>query len=348
MSTLMTVTAAPVMSAGRERSVLQRILGVPLVVKLIGANVVIVVAAVLVHAFAFPERGGGEVLAVAVALTAASLVNFFLTRVALGPVEALETLAQRVSAGDFRARAGESPFADDALIRLGSTINNLLDALAAEKMRIQKLGAEVIYAQDAERARVARELHDSIAQTLAAVRLQLVAASSEAEGNLRNRIVAANGILAAAMEEVRSVSYSLHPRVAEDLGLESALDALASQVHARSGVEVHVTCSIAGPPIPANVRATLFRVAQEALRNVELHSRAKIATVDVVAREGSVRIEVTDDGCGFDATAMAPRKSALAAVQDRVMLAGGVMKVDSVLNGGTRVTAELQTTRAPS
>lgn len=335
---------------GLARRVSQRVLGVPLVVKLIGANVIIVAAAVMVQIVAFSGRNNVEIIIVLVALALASLVNFVLMRVALRPVEELEYLAERVSAGDFNARGPTSPFADAALSRLGATVNGLLDSLVAERKRIHDLGAEVVYAQDAERARVSRELHDSIAQTLAAVRFQLAAASTEAEGALRNRLVAASGLVGSAMEEVKNVSYSLHPRVAEDLGLEAALVALARQVESRSGVEVKVTADIAGPPIPTKLSTTLFRVAQEALRNIEVHSHAKAATVDVVSREGSIRIEVADDGCGFDPSAVRTPggRSALASMKDRVMLAGGVLKVDSVPNGGTRVIAELQTIKAAS
>ena len=330
--------------------VIDRVLRVPLVGKLIGANVIIVAAAVLVQTFVFAGRNNAEIIAVLVALAAASLVNFILVRVALQPVAALESLAERVSLGDFEARGGPSPFADVALTRLGSTVNGLLDSLAAERQRIRDLGAEVVYAQDAERARVARELHDSIAQTLAAVRFQLAAAAAEATPDMKNRLAAVNGLVGSAMEEVKNVSYSLHPRVAEDLGLEAALGTLARQVEGRSGINVDVSADINGPPIPARLSATLFRVAQEALRNIEVHSHAKSASVSVHSSEGSIRIEVIDDGCGFDPSVIrgSAARSALASVKDRVMLAGGVLMIDSSLNGGTRVTAELNTLKAAS
>jgi signal transduction histidine kinase len=323
----------------------RRALRVPLFAKLIGANVVIVAVAVAVHSVALRERNDAEVALMLAALAAASVVNYFLVRVAVRPVEHLEDVAERVLAGDFASRVGPSAFADVALANLGKTVNGLLDSLAAERQRIQDLGAEVVYAQDAERARVARELHDSIAQTLAAVRFQLAAASTEAEGDLRNRLAAANSLVGTAMEEVRNVSYALHPRVAEDLGLEAALGTLARQVSERSGIMVEVNADVDGPPIPANVSATLFRVAQEALRNIEVHSHAKTATVNVLSREGFIRIEITDDGRGFDtATVRTPAvRSALASVKDRVVLAGGILEVESVPNGGTRVMAELQT-----
>ncbi len=328
----------------------RRVLGVPLVAKLIGANVVIVAAAVVAHSLVASGSGRFDMVTVVVALAVGSVVNFFLVRVALRPIDDLEDLAERVSVGDFSARGIPSPFADAALLRLGNTVNGLLDSLAAERRRIQDLGAEVVYAQDAERARVSRELHDSIAQTLAAARFQLTAAGTEAQGELRNRLAAASSLVGAALEEVKNVSYSLHPRVAEDLGLEAALETLARQVEDRSGIEVQVTSMVAGAPIPVNIAATLFRVAQEALRNIEAHSHAKLATVDVMSHNGSIRVEVADDGCGFDPASVRfpAARSALASVKDRVTLAGGILNIVSAPNGGTRVTAELNTMRAAS
>lgn len=330
--------------------IIRAILGVPLVGKLIGANVIIVVAAIVVQTIAFGGRDNAEMIAVLAALAAASVVNLILVRVALSPVADLQRLADRVSAGESGVRNTPSLFADAGLKRLGSTIDGLLDSLAAERKRIRDLGAEVVYAEDAERARVSRELHDSIAQTLAAARFQLSAASAGASEDMKNRLAAANGLIGSALEEVKNVSYSLHPRVAEDLGLEAALGALARQVSERSGIKVHVEASVTGAPIPSNVSATLFRVAQEALRNIEKHSHAKYATVEVMARDGSIRIEVADNGCGFNTAAVtaSARGSGLASVKDRITLAGGSMQIDSVPNGGTRVIAELQTMKVAS
>ena len=332
------------------RAASERVLRVPLVGKLIGANIVIVAAGVLAHTLASSGSRNLDMAIVIAALGIASLVNFLLVRVALQPIEELEELAERVSAGDFDARGVASPFADAGLARLGLTVNGLLDSLARERKRIQDLGAEVVYAQEAERAMVSRELHDSIAQTLAAVKYQLSAASAGTDGLMKDRLVAASDLIGSAMEEVRNVSYSLHPRVAEDLGIEAALGTLARQVEERSQVHIEVVTSVVGPAIPRNVAAMMFRVVQEALRNIEVHSHAKAAKVEVISREGSIRVDVTDDGCGFDPSTVARpvTRSGLAAVKDRVTLAGGRMRVDSAPNGGTRVTAELNTLRAAS
>ena len=334
----------------RRHRIYRCILGVPLVAKLIGANVIIVAASIAVQAAFVRGASRAELFAVVVALAGASVANVFLVRLALDPIRQLQDLANRVSAGEFAARVDPSPLADMHLTQLTTTLNGLLDSLAGERSRIQALGAEVVFAQDAERARISRELHDSIAQTLAAARFQVVAARGEAPAELQNKLTAIGSLLGSVMEQVKNVSYSLHPRVAEDLGLESALTSLAKQVYERSRVKVNVTVSIAGEPLPQNISATLFRVAQEALRNIEMHASAKSASIDVNGRNGSIRIEVSDDGCGFDqAWAVVPAcGSGLARVRDRVALAGGSMSVDSIPNGGTRVTAELKTLKAAS
>jgi signal transduction histidine kinase len=234
-----------------------------------------------------------------------------------------------------------SPYADKDLTRLSETVNGLLDSLAQERKRIQDLGAQVVRAHDVERANVSRELHDSIAQTLAAVRYQLVAASREEDpGEVRNSLAAANGMISAALEEVVNVSHNLHSRVAEDLGLEAALGTLARQVEGRSGATVEIVVSSRAQAIPPAVSATLFRVAEEALRELEMHRDGKSATVNVDAGDGFVRLEVTFDG-------EQPAPPGLTLMKDRVTLAGGSMTIEN-RNGGTRVTAELKPMKVAS
>ena len=282
--------------AGWMRRLVRRIFGVPLIAKLIGANVLIVASALIVHAIAF-SGPRAELVTVVIALSAALVANLILVRVALRPIEDLEELALRVSKGEFDVRGVPSLFADKELARLRTTINELLDSLAAERKRIQDLGVEVVRAQDAERANFSRELHDSIAQTLAAVRFQLAAASREGEAEeIKNRIAAANGMVSAAMEEIMNVSYSLHSRVAEDLGLDAALGTLARQVESRSGASIDISVSPRSDVISSSDSATLFKVAEEALRDMEMHSEAKSATVRVDTQGGITRLEIAYDG----------------------------------------------------
>jgi signal transduction histidine kinase len=315
------------------RRITQRILGVPLVAKLLGANVLIVASALVVQTLAFNGRRA-ELVAVLIALASALIVNLILVRFALEPIEELEDLAHRVSQGDFDARGNPSPFADKDLAKLRDTVNHLLDSLARERKRIQDLGAEVVRAHDLERSKVARELHDSIAQTLAAVRFQLAAAGRDDDvSSVRNRLAAANGMISAAMEEIMTVSNSLTSRVAEDLGLDAAL-----------GTEVEITISPRASLIPPADSATLFRVAEAALREMVMHSHGNSATVSVDVRDSTISIEIAYDSIAIPG---ADAWSGLASVKDRVLLAGGRMSIENQ-NGGTRVTAELRTMKAAS
>jgi two-component system sensor histidine kinase UhpB len=331
--------------AGWTRRITGRVLGVPLVAKLIGANIIIIASAIILEATAFGRTGNVEIVTAVVALAAASAVNAFLVRLALRPIEELEHLAKRVSAGQFDVRGKPSPYADKDLSKLGEMVNHLLDSLDAERKRIRDLGVEVVRAHDIERASVSRELHDSIAQTLAAVRFQLAAAAREEDRDeVRNRLAAASGMILAVVEEVMNVSYSLHSRVAEELGLEAALGTLARQIESRFGVDVRVSVAPGVPALSADVSATLFKVADEALRNMQvMHTAAKLATVDVSLHNGGARIEVT-----YDSSGPAGVTSGLASVKDRVMLSGGRMTIHNASDGETRVIAELKAMKAAS
>ena len=147
-------------------------------------------------------------------------------------------------------------------------------------------------------------------------------------------------MISAAMEEIVTMSNSLHSRVAEDLGLEAALGALARRVESTSSAAVEISVSPRAKRLPPAISATLFRVAEEALGDLEMHRDGKSATVNVDAGDGFVRLEVTYDG-------EESARAGLALMKDRVTLAGGTMTIEN-RNGGTRVTAELKRMKAAS
>src|SRR5438477_677549 len=251
-------------------AVLQGILRIPLVLKVMGANGLIVAVALVLVGSGFWGEDQGQLLVMLAAVAIATVVNLILVSFALSPISELERVARSVSRGEFTIRAERSPIADPKLANLADTINALLDSLAAERRRIQKLGSEVVSAQDIERAKLAHDLHESIAQTLAAVRFQLSAAGSDAvDDQMRNRLEAARAMIGRAMDEVRNISQSLHPRIADDLGLVTALESLAQQTRERGILDVKVTADIGESAVSATVAATLFRVAKEALKNAE-------------------------------------------------------------------------------
>jgi signal transduction histidine kinase len=325
---------------------LRSALGVPLQVKVLGANAIIVLIAAIV--ILTPLNPGAmrlqDLMLVCAALALGSGVSYGLIRLALKPVQDLEQIARRVSQGRLGERVSPSLVADPDLAHLAATMNDMLDNLVAGRERMRKLGAEVVYAQERERAQVARDLHDSVAQTLAAASFQIAAAANDFGGPTPNpHLTTARELMRTALEELRTVSRSLHPRVADDIGLPAALEALADATRQRSLIDVKVKTNVMGVIIPASVSTTLYRVAQEALRDVERHADAGAAQVSLTARSGIVELEVEDDGCDLDGSIeRANANPVMARMRERLSLAGGALHIHSTVDSGTRVVATVK------
>jgi signal transduction histidine kinase len=311
--------------------------------KVLGANAVILV--VVAIGLSIPLNPGAprfqDLGVVFTALAAGAGVNYLLIKLALRPVKDLEQIARRVSQGKVGARVQASRVADPDLAHLAATMNEMLDNLTASREHMRKLAADVVYAQERERSQLARDLHDSIAQTLAAANFQIAAAANEVGSEAgSSQLASARELLRSALEEIRSVSRSLHPRVAEDLGLPAALEDLAAATRQRALIDVRVRTNLGGAAIPAAISSTLYRVAQEALRDVERHADAGTADVSLSARSGLVELEVVDDGGGFDGSIEATRANpVLARMRERLSLSGGALHIDSTAGSGTRIVA---------
>ena len=324
----------------RFPSPIERILRVPLLAKLAGANLIIVGAALFSVAV---ERRlnipGSAVSILGMALGASLIVNLVLVYIALRPLDDLEVTAARVSAGDLAARVTPSILADRDMARVGTTLNALLDRLTEDRDRTRRLAAQVISAQDEERARVARELHDSTAQMLTAVLLQLSAAARESTSpQLDARIAILRELAGEALEEVRSLAHTMHPRVLDDLGLAAALEWLARQA---DPLDVHVTAADFSPPLAAPIAAALYRVAQEALRNAARHGFPQHIDIRLRSGDGVAILEVSDDGKGFDVERAEERRPGMGlfSMRERIGLVNGRLSVSSAPGRGTRVMA---------
>jgi signal transduction histidine kinase len=330
------------------RGLAKRALQVPLLGKLAGANLLIVAAALL--SVAAEHRSivpGTPVQILGIALGLSLIVNFALVYVALRPLTDLEAAAARVSAGDMEARVPPSILADRDMARVGTTLNGLLDRLIEDRARVRRLAAQVISVQDEERARVARELHDSTAQILAAIMLQLGVASRESSSPaLDARIATLRELAAEALEEVRSLSHTMHPRVLDDLGLAAALEWIARQTSDQESFDVEVVAEEGHPPIPAPLASVLYRVAQEALRNAARHAGASRVEIFLQREPGRATLEVADDGRGFDVRRAEERRPGMGlfSMRERVGLVNGSLRVESSPGQGTRVLASVPLT----
>ena len=210
------------------------------------------------------------------------------------------------------------------------------EAAAAEGLR------RAVEVQEAERARVARELHDESGQVLTALALHLRALEDDVgPGDLRERIAEMRRSLATASSSLRELATRLRPSAVEEQGLQDAIEEQAARLR-RTGIQVEVDLRGLGADLGGEIQTVLFRVVQESLTNVARHSGAERASVVVSAREGMLRLMVEDDGRGFDTAAPTDRLG-LAGIQERVELLGGQLRIESSPGGGTAVVVDLET-----
>ena len=327
---------------------LRRLLAVPLGWKLLGKDVLVgIITAVAVVAVYDAGLSAGRAVSALIAVVAAAvcvslLLSAALSFVALKPVEEVEDTAERVWRGDFGARVPHSLLADRDTARVGHTFNLLLDSIERDRVRMRRLAAQIIAAQDDERARLARELHDSVAQTLAALVLQLSALRRDStDPALDGQIELVHSIASEALEEVRLLSHTVYPRVLEDLGLVAALEWLARQTREAEALSIEVVADDVPRQLPKSQAAALYRVAQEAVRNAVRHADPRHVTLSLHRDDGWLTLEVADDGRGFDVALAEARRPGMGlfAIRDRVALADGKVEIESAPGRGTLVRA---------
>jgi signal transduction histidine kinase len=325
---------------------LRAALGVPLVGKLAGAALLVVlVMTSLIVALHITGASDGEMMAILfVGLFATLVINLVLVSVALKPVADLEALSHQVLAGDLDARAQPSVLADRDIGRLGRSINLLLDALVSDRARMRRLAAEVIREHDEERARVARELHESVAQGIAAQMLQLGAAARTAtDPALREQLLAIRAMTGTTMEELRALSQKVYPQMLDELGLGPALTRLARLTQERCGTSVDAAIEVPARRVSPDAAAVLYHVAEEALANACLHASAAHIRVALTSDIDTATLEVVDDGAGFDVAAEegdAPTVG-IFSMRQRVALVAGRFEITSTPGQGTRVVARV-------
>ncbi|HVE92474.1 MAG TPA: GAF domain-containing sensor histidine kinase [Actinomycetota bacterium] len=207
-----------------------------------------------------------------------------------------------------------------------------------------RLLSGVINAQEEERARLARDLHDTGAQALTSVLLGLkVAEQGKSVEEIRRRIDEMRDLTSEAIREIRQIAVSLRPPVLDDLGLEAALDRLTSDFESRSGIKTRVRLSGCGSALDSDVQTALYRVVQEALNNAAKHSRASTVSIHTEESESGFRLWVRDDGQGFDASKRTEGLGlGLEGMRERAELAGGHLTVTSAPGRGTTVELEVR------
>lgn len=220
-----------------------------------------------------------------------------------------------------------------------------LDEARQYHARIQEMSSQVLTAHEAERKRIARELHDDTAQSLASiiVRLRLLERATDDPTVLRN-VEELRELTSQALDSVRRMAMDLRPASLDDLGLVPALDAIAARFAENTGADVSVDASRLRRRLPRDVELVLYRVAQEALNNIAKYASATHAAVSLKAGRDHVTLVIQDDGIGFDKDELArPYGSGLGifGMRERLALVSGELDVVSATGTGTQITARV-------
>jgi signal transduction histidine kinase len=238
-------------------------------------------------------------------------------------------------------RLGPDPrFTDDdlrlteTLAKRAATGVDLSQRVSRDAMR------RVVEAQELERKRLARELHDETGQALASILLGLKPLESATSGDTRESVLALRELVVSTLQDVRRLAVELRPSALDDLGLVPAIDRLARSF-GESGVQVDVEANIGAERLPEAVETVLYRIVQEAVTNVAKHAEASRLSITLTRKGSSVVVIVEDDGKGFDAAAGPSDGLGLLGMRERLALVGGTLRIETAADSGTTIAAEV-------
>ncbi len=214
------------------------------------------------------------------------------------------------------------------------------EALGRTREELRALAASLFTAQEEERRRIARDLHDDLVQRLAAVQIEIVQLGRSGAPILGDSLLKVSQDIAALTDDVRHMAHHLHPAVLDDLGLAASLDELVQKISKQTAIELRDEIAEITSPTDAFTATCLYRVAQEALRNAIKHSGATEIRIKLESIDEELQLTISDNGRGFHTTAVRGKGGlGLVSMEERMRLARGVLNIESSPGKGTKVTA---------
>ncbi len=314
--------------------------------QILAVNAALVVAAVLAASVAaqldlsLPSESR-QFLVLVAAILATVLVNGIVLRRRFAPLEELIATMERVDLASPGVRASAMAADSEDVVRLREAFNRMLGRVEQERAE----GASaVLRAQEAERARLARDLHDEANQALTGVLLRLQAIAHDAPPGLAAELRETQEVATQAMQELLHLARELRPTALDDHGLEAALRTQVERFGRATGITATLDLAAGlDDATDADGQLVIYRIVQEALSNVARHAAAGCVHVEARRRDARTVVRIVDDGRGIDPGS--PRGLGLAGMRERALLAGGFLTVGSTPGRGTTVELTLGQTR---
>jgi two-component system sensor histidine kinase UhpB len=307
----------------------------PLLWRVFGTNAAVLVLAFLALVLApvtvsVPPHAT-ELVVLVIGLLVLLAINLLLLRPVMRP---LDDLADTMRRHDPLAPGARAEIAGDPdVAALARTFNEMLDRLESER---RDSARRALLVQEGERRRVARELHDEVGQTLTGVMLQIEGLAAAVPRHLGEQLDELRETARHGTEEVRRIARRLRPEALEDLGLESALAALATAVGDQAGLRVNRRVEPLRLPLTEEQELVIYRVAQEALTNVARHANATEVDLRLERADDCVTLVVRDDGVGLP-NGSVPSAHGLRGIRERAMLIGADVAITRPEKRGTEV-----------
>ncbi|MBL8038325.1 PAS domain-containing sensor histidine kinase [Nitrospira sp. CMX1] len=266
--------------------------------------------------------------------------------------ESTHRMAQRCEVVGLKKDGCEFPAeASISLLSVGSRttftliVRDITDRLRTER-QLQSLTAKLMTAQEEERRRIARELHDDINQRLALVAIDIgnmLSTPSTMTIQAQKTIQSLNQRLAKISDDVRRMAYKFHPSILDDLGLTAALKHMADEWSEKTGIKTVVVGEEMADPLPRDVASCLYRVTQESLANIMKHARAARVEVELTCDGQEITLSIQDTGVGFDLKDAQTRHSGLGLVnmRERVRSVQGRLDISSEQGRGTCISVHI-------
>jgi signal transduction histidine kinase len=240
-------------------------------------------------------------------------------------------------------KLGRDPRFSDNDLRLAETFASRAAVAVDLSQRIRRDALRrVVDAQELERRRLARELHDETGQALTSILLGLRALEDTLEGpGSREAVSDLRELVVATLQDVRRLAVELRPKVLDDFGLVPALERLTETFGEQTGITVRFEAGIRDERLPPESETALYRIVQEALTNIVKHAQARNVSIVLTRKPGSVAAVIEDDGQGFDPALVREDGFGIEGMRERVALLDGRLEVESSAESGTTLVAEV-------